>query len=90
MPGSDLVEESAPSSAAAVISSKKPLQHERILKVISDGSPEELEAEVRSSQKFLVHLKKPMVELVEQHKDAKHWVQQIGKMSVVMGCENVY
>jgi hypothetical protein len=57
---------------------KQPPKNERLLKIISEGTPEILEAEVGSSRKFLEDLKAPMANFVDQHKDAKHWVQQIG------------
>lgn len=70
------------SNPVAPRASKQTPKNERLLKIISDGTPEMLEAEVRSSRKFLEDLKAPMASFVDQHRDAKHWVQQIGMLCV--------
>ncbi len=57
----------------------QPSENERVQKIIEKGSPEELEAEVRSSQQFLENLKTPMTGMASINKDAQHWVQQIGQ-----------
>ncbi|PBP27375.1 hypothetical protein BUE80_DR001561 [Diplocarpon rosae] len=59
---------------------KQPTQNERTQRIISEGTPEELEAEVASCQSFLQNLKKPMEEFVGQNKDAQHWVSQIDSL----------
>ncbi|KAI9053759.1 hypothetical protein LZ554_002710 [Drepanopeziza brunnea f. sp. 'monogermtubi'] len=64
----------------AVHTPKKPLQNERILKIISDGTPEELEAEVATCKNFLEDLKMPMQEFVGVNKDAQHWVMQLDNL----------
>ncbi|KAF8866379.1 hypothetical protein BDZ45DRAFT_639507 [Acephala macrosclerotiorum] len=64
-------------SSSAVPPQKQLTQNERVQKLIHEGSPEALEAEVRRSQLFLEELKKPMMDNVSQHKDAQHWVKQI-------------
>ncbi|KUJ22436.1 uncharacterized protein LY89DRAFT_714238 [Mollisia scopiformis] len=51
--------------------------NERIQKLILEGTPEVLEAEVRQSQVFLEGLRRPMAENSFQHQDAQHWVKQI-------------
>ena len=55
-------------------------QNTRLQKLIEDGTPEVLEAEVRRTKLFLETLKKPLVGMTEQHRDASHWLQQIGKL----------
>ncbi len=65
-----------PEPALEISAPKRPV-HSRLQKLMEEGSPETLEAEVRSTQKFLESLKKPMVDNAAQHRDAKHWVRQI-------------
>ncbi len=72
----DDIDEDKPSST--VQQPEQPSHNERTQKIISDGSPEELEAEVKGCQKFLADLKSPMSEYVGVNQDARHWVQQIG------------
>ena len=70
----------AGSEASATASPpKQPSHNERVQNIIEKGSPEELEAEVRSSQQFLANLKTPMAGMVSFNRDAQHWIQQIGK-----------
>ena len=64
--------------SATVSSTKQPSQHERMQKIIEKGSPEELEAEMRRSQRFLEKLKTPLVDMASVNRDARHWIQQIG------------
>ena len=59
---------------------KQPSINDRVQKLISNGSPEELEAEVKICQAFLSELKKPLDGFTEQNKDAQHWVAQIGAL----------
>jgi hypothetical protein len=63
---------------------KQPSDNERVQKIIEKGSPEELEAEVRSSQLFLENLKAPMTGIVSVNKDAQHWVQQISQNALFL------
>jgi hypothetical protein len=66
-------------TVATVSPPKEASQHERVQRIIERGSPEELEAEVRSSQRFLENLKAPMASMVCVNKDAQYWVEQISK-----------
>ncbi|KAF4636348.1 hypothetical protein G7Y89_g1738 [Cudoniella acicularis] len=52
----------------------------RLQKLIEGASTDELEAEVRSTQAFLVSLRKPLDEHAAQSQDAQHWVQQISNL----------
>lgn len=45
---------------------------------MEDATPDQLETEVRDIQILLAAMKKPMVTMVSEQQDAKHWVQQIG------------
>jgi hypothetical protein len=58
---------------------KQPSLNDRLQKMIETGSPETLEAEVKRCQLFLENMKKPLLEEASRHKDAKHWLTQIGK-----------
>lgn len=57
---------------------KQPSMNKVIQKLISEGTPEELEAEVKTCQAFLKELRKPLDGYVTENKDAHHWVAQIG------------
>ncbi|KAG4443740.1 hypothetical protein IFR05_000829 [Cadophora sp. M221] len=56
------------------------MNDERFQKLISEGTPEELEAEVKSCQAFLGELRKPLDAFVAQNKDAHHWVARIEQL----------
>lgn len=71
------MDSAVPSPAAP--EAKQPSMNERFQKLISEGTPEELEAEVKSCQAFLGELRKPLEGFVAQNKDAHHWVAQIGR-----------
>ncbi|CZR50756.1 uncharacterized protein PAC_00630 [Phialocephala subalpina] len=71
------VQEHTATEASSSAAPPQPTKNELVQKLSHEGSPEELEAEVRRSQVFLEELKKPMVDNVSQHKDAEHWVKQI-------------
>ena len=62
---------------------KQPSQHERVQKILEKGTPEDLEAEVRSSRRFLMDLNTIFTGMVSVNRDAHHWVQQIGQ--IVLG-----
>lgn len=66
-------------SSSVVPAPKRPLLNERIQKINSHGTPEDLEAEVAACKEFLEQLKMPMEEFVGQSEDAQHWVQQLGE-----------
>lgn len=70
--------------SATVPSPKQPSQHERVQKIIEKGSPEELEAEMRSSQRFLMKLKAPLADMASVNRDAQHWTQQIGEVALLL------
>lgn len=55
-------------------------QVQRIRRIVTDSSPEILEAEVAGSQRFLALLKQPLVTPTVPHKDAQHWVAQIDEL----------
>jgi hypothetical protein len=57
--------------------SAKSRENTRLQKLIEKGSPEQLEAEVRKSLEFLATLKAPLSGMVDQHKDANYFTQQI-------------
>jgi ABC-type multidrug transport system fused ATPase/permease subunit len=52
-------------------------QHARLQKIIEEGSPERLEAEVKKNQSLLDNLKLQLVRASEQ-KDAQYFLQQLG------------
>lgn len=53
----------------------------RLQKIIDDSSPAVLEAEVKKTNDFLNELKTQFnVPEAQSHQDAKHWLQQIGKL----------
>jgi len=52
---------------------------DRIQKMMTEGTPEMLEAEVRNMKLFLEVVRRPMISMLSEQRDAKHWVQQIGK-----------
>ncbi|KAH6709607.1 Dynamin family-domain-containing protein [Leptodontidium sp. MPI-SDFR-AT-0119] len=72
------MDSAVPSPAAP--EAKQPSMNERFQKLISEGTPEELEAEVKSCQAFLRELRKPLEGFVAQNKDAHHWVAQIEQL----------
>ncbi|KAH7364551.1 putative GTPase SLIP-GC [Rhexocercosporidium sp. MPI-PUGE-AT-0058] len=72
------VDAAAPSPA--IPEAKQPSMNERFQKLISEGTPDELEAEVRSCQAFLGELRKPLDEFLAHSKDAHHWVAQIEQL----------
>ncbi|CZT47980.1 uncharacterized protein RSE6_08614 [Rhynchosporium secalis] len=63
--------------APAIPDANQPSMNERVQKIITGGSPEELEAEVKVWQEFLARLRKPLDGFVSQTKYAQHWVTQI-------------
>jgi hypothetical protein len=65
-----------PDAATETLAPKRSVQN-RLQKLMQEGSPETLEDEVKSTQKFLESLKKSMVDNAAQHRYAQHWVQQI-------------
>ncbi|KAH7416967.1 Dynamin family-domain-containing protein [Cadophora sp. MPI-SDFR-AT-0126] len=67
----------APATSPAV---KQPSINDRIQQLISSGTPEQLEAEVKICQAFLGELGKPLVAFAEQNKDAQHWSTQIEQL----------
>lgn len=46
---------------------------------MEEGTPDQLETEVRDMQILLEAMRKPMATMISEQQDAKHWVQQIGK-----------
>ncbi|KAL2065059.1 hypothetical protein VTL71DRAFT_4199 [Oculimacula yallundae] len=68
-------------AASPLTPQAKPLDmNERVQKLIAEGSPEELEAEVKISKAFLARLRKPLEGFVAETKDAEHWVTQIEQL----------
>lgn len=75
-PANDPIDENSSPAAAP----KAPSLNSRIQDIILNGTPEELEAEVATCHNFLSDTRKPMEEFVGQNKDARHWVQQLGRL----------
>lgn len=45
---------------------------------MEEGTPEQLEAEVRDMQILLAAMKEPIAPMSSEMQDAKHWLTQIG------------
>lgn len=64
----------------AVPEDVKKVQAERLQKLMEDGTPEQLEEEVRDMHILLESMKKPLAAMQSEHQDAKHWVRQIDNL----------
>jgi hypothetical protein len=59
--------------------SQKLSHNKRVQNISERGTPEELEAEVQKSQKFLETLKVPLASMLSVNKGAQYFAQQISQ-----------
>jgi hypothetical protein len=75
---SENTQEDAPMAEDAPVAVKSSYG-DRLQKLMAEGTPEMLEAEVRDMKHLLEAVRQPMASMASVQQDAKHWVTQIGK-----------